>query len=152
MSRIAWWVLLTGGGWLLAAGAGALLDGIFWSLSRDYVYGPREFLREGVRLGPLVGTMVAAAATVGDGAVPSWRSLRGSLATLVAWVAGCAVACALIGAVAAWWSADSNFSRLLAPPRRVGFCRGLAAGTAIGTAIGVWWTTVRIVQSRRRGG
>lgn len=113
-------------------GLGLACDQLLWEWSYDYVF-PVAYCRNGgLRLGFLLGTMVAAAATIGRRPLPSWQ-------WMTAWCWGTMMATTMIALVAAslaWalakWGGIGRMGDNLPPLSRLVFCSTLVSGAFYG--------------------
>jgi hypothetical protein len=149
MRRLLVWLAMALAGWGVVVFLTWILDLVLWRISRDYIHAPNEFLRLGVRAGPVVGTFLAAVATTRNHPLPASRAVV--KAFFVIWCCSVVAAIGVAGAlaIASHFSTTVQTLERLLPVRREAFCMGLTYGYAIGLGLGVSCATRILVMSRR---
>src|SRR5262245_31606276 len=82
MTRLLIWSAIAFSGWGIVSLQAWIMDMLLWQVSWDYIYAPHEFLRSGLRIGLVVGALLAAVATIGARALPTSRSCLRAFAAL----------------------------------------------------------------------
>ncbi|HEY3964453.1 MAG TPA: hypothetical protein VGM05_07825 [Planctomycetaceae bacterium] len=127
---------------------GGLLDRVFWEISFDYVYQPAQFLMGGTKVGLLIGTLTAAAATAGGRQPAGPRALLQAGVFMLAAAAGSGLAAGTAAAIISKHYASQPVSPALAPRARVWFCEWLWRGTAAGAICAAGFGNYRLIRNR----
>ena len=145
--------------WLLAvslyaisgAAAGCLLDRLFWHISYDYIYRPRQFLEGATKVGVLLGALSAAFATVGSPAPAQPRALITSWLSTLIGAAFFGLLIGFLGAGLSKWFVAGVGEGSLAPRARLWFCEGLRMGVLVATVVATCVWNFVIFRRRYRG-
>ena len=127
---------------------GGLLDRVFWEISFDYVYQPAQFLLGGTKVGLLLGTMTAAAATAGGRQTAGAKALFKAGVFVLAAAAGSGLVTGTTAAIISKHCVSQPDSPTLAPRARVWFCEWLWWGTAAGATCATGIGNYRLIRNR----
>lgn len=129
---------------------GSALDWLLWHVSYNYIYSPRQFVVIATKVAFLLGSLVAASATLGRTVPANSRTVTVLGVTTLISAALVAVGAGLLGVGLAKWSGTGADSAL-APRARVWFCEGLWIGALVGAVAStcVWMILLFLRRSNQ---
>lgn len=146
--RFTLWLMIVVAFSLTGMVTGQFFDWLFWHISFDYIYRSHQFLSGATRLGLLLGSVVAASATVGFAPVLPRRVVLPMVASTAISGGTFGLCASLIGVAIVKWATRDLAPDLLAPRTRVWFCDLLWQGTLIGTVLASCVWICRSMQNR----
>ena len=129
-------------------GVGSVLDWVFWQISFNYIYPPRQFVISATKVAFLLGSLAAASATLGSPAPAKLRMLTIMWIAVLVSAGLFGVLGGLLGAGFSKWVVSDNGSGILAPRARLWFCEGLRIGTLTGAATSACLWNIFLIQCR----